>query len=127
MHKLTRRQLLVGADVTGLGLGTGFRRGDWADLRASVRGRLLLPNAPEYPIARLASNSLYDDVVPQALLFCRDHGLQATARSGGHSYQGFSTSRGLVIDLAAMKSVALSADHGTVRIGAGARPITAPT
>jgi hypothetical protein len=82
MHKLTRRQLLVGAGVAGLGLGTGFRR---------------------------------------------DHGLQATARSGGHSYQGFSTSRGLVIDLAAMKSVALSADHGTVRIGAGARPITAPT
>lgn len=150
MTKLTRRQLLIGSGLAAAGLMSGSRVAawllggeqahaaanatDWADLAGTIHGRVLLPTAADYPMARLAWNTLYDDVYPQAVLqaadardvqqavrFCRDHGLQPTARSGGHSFQGFSSSNGLVIDLAAMNRVALSADHSRVRIGAGAQ------
>lgn len=149
MHRFSRRDLFIRSGLATAGLLTGvqtsawFQAGaqaraavpsaDWADLSAATRGRLLLPNSPDYPTARLGWNTLYDNVFPQAVLlaadardvqqavrFCSAHGLQPTARSGGHSFQGFSSSRGLVIDVSNLNSVRLSADHARARIGSGA-------
>ena len=106
---------------------------DWTDLARSIRGQLLLPGAAQFDSARLAWNTLYDDVMPQAVLraadaedvrkaieFCKDTGVQPTPRSGGHSFQGFSTGTGLIIDLSDMNRVTMDAAKTRVRIGAGA-------
>jgi hypothetical protein len=41
-------------------------------------------------------------------------------RSGGQSYEGFSQSADLVIDVRGMSAIALSADRKSVSIGSGA-------
>ena len=90
----------------------------WHTLAASLDGRLIRPGEPGYPTARLVYDPLYDDVRPRAVVqaasardvattirFARDHGLPFAARSGGHSYGGYSVSDGIVIDVTAMSSV----------------------
>lgn len=144
---MSRRAVLAGLGAAAVGsfaiargsapswalASTGASPGDWADLARQVRGTLLMPSSPEYQTARLGWNTIYDDVLPQAVLkaadandvrqalaFCRDTGVRPTPRSGGHSFQGFSTSTGLLIDLSALDSVRVSKDRERVRIGAGA-------
>jgi FAD/FMN-containing dehydrogenase len=59
--------------------------------------------------------------VARSLAFAREHGLPLTARSGGHSYAGYSTTSGLVIDMSLMSQVTAKGNIATV--GAGARLI----
>jgi FAD/FMN-containing dehydrogenase len=59
--------------------------------------------------------------VQKSLAFARQYGLPFAVRSGGHSYAGYSTTTGLVIDVTAMNQVSLSGPSATV--GAGARLI----
>ncbi len=49
----------------------------------------------------------------QALAFARRHGLEVAVRGGGHCFAGFSSTRGLVLDVAPLCSVA--AAGGVVR------------
>ena len=58
---------------------------------------------------------------PVRIAFAREHGLPYGARSGGHSYAGYSTTTGLVIDVSLMSQLAVSGDIATV--GAGTRLI----
>jgi FAD/FMN-containing dehydrogenase len=60
--------------------------------------------------------------VQRCVAFARDHGLAPIPRGGGHSYGGYSTGPGLVIDTGGMGAVAVSAP-GTATVGAGARLI----
>jgi len=151
-NPLTRRNLLIGAGVGALGLVASNKVGrlatgadmayaaassaDWVDLSRSIRGSLLMPDSPDYPVARLAWNTIYDDVFPQAVLlaadasdvqkaitFCQDLGIRPVPRSGGHSFQGFSTGTGLIIDLSRLNRVQLRADRERASIGAGAQLI----
>lgn len=108
---------------------------DWAVLRAKLPGGLVLPNDPGYDIARRSYNPLFDSRRPAAVAACtRAEDVQAcvevarkarmpiAARSGGHSYAGYSTpADGLVVDLRRMSGVAVSGDRAT--IGAGTRLI----
>ena len=106
---------------------------DWADLARATDGTLLLPGDPAYAVERLPWNTIYDRLYPQAVLqvssvadvqravdFCRDTGVQPIARSGGHSFQGFSAGSGLIIDLAALRDVQMNPGRTRARIGAGA-------
>jgi hypothetical protein len=82
-------------------------------------------------------NARYDGARPLAVLRARTasdvraavrwsgrHDVRIVARSGGHSYAGYSTSDGgLVVDLSALSGIAVSADRRTVQVGAGARLI----
>ncbi len=108
----------------------------WDELAAGLRGRLIRPGTPGYPVARLAYDPRFDDVRPRAIviaatagdvtrtiLFARDHALAFAARCGGHSYGGYSLSDGIVIDVSAMATIRPSIDTGTVTIGAGAKVI----
>src|SRR5207247_6096094 len=52
----------------------------------------------------------------------RRHALRIVARSGGHSYGGYSTTPGVVVDVSRLKAVALDR-HGRAVVGAGARLI----
>lgn len=51
----------------------------------------------------------------------QDHGLDFAVRSGGHSYGGYSTSKGLVIDVTRQSAVQLDSAGNTSNVGAGAR------
>jgi FAD/FMN-containing dehydrogenase len=94
---------------------------------------LLLPGEPGYTIATQPANTRFEAVRPMAAAQCAgerdvatcvrwsiEHGVQPVARTGGHSYAGYSTTRGLVIDLAALAEVKVDTAAGTATIGGGA-------
>lgn len=107
---------------------------DWAALRNRLGGRLALPGSPGYRSASTPFNLAVADHQPAAIATCaspadvqacldvvRSSRIPAAARSGGHSYAGYSTPNGgLVMDLGGMSDVQVGAD-GTAVIGAGAR------
>lgn len=105
---------------------------DWQTLASGLDGSLILPASMGYNEARVAFNSRFDGNRPQAvarcatpddvsevLAFVRRFKLPVAARSGGHSYAGYSTSSGIVIDVGPMDSIRLNGDIAT--IGAGAK------
>ncbi len=98
-----------------------------------LKGSLLLPGSPEYEAASQPANTRFDEIRPMAVARCADerdvatcirwshkHRVQPVARTGGHSYAGYSTTRGLLIDLAALKTVAIDRNTGRATIGGGA-------
>jgi FAD/FMN-containing dehydrogenase len=95
---------------------------------------LVLPTDSSYEVSRRLWDSRYDDLTPQAIAYCsspsdvqrclelaRNAGITPRPRSGGHSYGGWSSGNGLIVDTTAMASVSVDAGAGTATIGAGAR------
>ncbi|MGH3841874.1 MAG: FAD-binding oxidoreductase, partial [Pseudonocardiaceae bacterium] len=109
---------------------------DFPALVRKLSGPLITPNQAGYDLARRSFNPLFDNRRPAAIAQCRRiedvqgcvsaaavAGAPIAARSGGHSYAGYSTPDGaLIADLSGMSSVQVDAD-GTAVIGAGARLI----
>ncbi|WP_258015886.1 FAD-binding oxidoreductase [Streptomyces sp. AJS327] len=106
----------------------------WAALAAGLDGTLALPTDPAYPAARPLFSPRFDAVRPAALAYCahagdvaacltfaRRHGIPVAVRGGGHSYAGWSTGPGLVVDVQPMAAVEPSGETAT--IGAGAKLI----
>ena len=109
---------------------------DWSKLAHSMQGPLIRPDNPQYPVARQLFSTRFDNVLPAAIAYCASPtDVQAclaflhhftipfALRSGGHSYPGYSTSTGLVIDVTRMNSVTVNANTQTATIGAGTRLI----
>jgi hypothetical protein len=106
------------AAVSLSGKPISLSQSDVKDLRASLRGRLLLAGDEGYDQARRLWNGAYDrhpaliarcagavDVV-QAVNFARSHELLTAVRGGGHSLSGQSAcDGGLMIDLSPMKDI----------------------
>lgn len=106
---------------------------DWAALRAEISsGRLVLPQDADYDSARLLFDPKFDASRPAAVAYCaspaevsaclaftRRFGVRLAARSGGHSYGGWSTTPGLVIDVTKMAHVTVDVAARTARVGAG--------
>ena len=103
----------------------------WEALRSVIAGEVILPGSPAYGKLPKPFNARFHDVRPQAVVLCaapqdvweaisfaRRHGLECATRSGGHCFAGRSTTRGLVIDVTPMRSVAVSG--GLAAVGAGA-------
>jgi FAD/FMN-containing dehydrogenase len=100
-------------------------------LRRKIAGDVLLPGDAQYDQARLLFNRRFDGVRPalvarvtsgdvsHCLDFAKRLRVPVALRSGGHSYLGASTSRGLVIDLRGISDVKVGAG-GTASVGAGA-------
>ncbi|HEU5002697.1 MAG TPA: FAD-binding oxidoreductase [Actinomycetota bacterium] len=109
---------------------------DWAALRSRLHGTLTLTGDPGYAAAARGYNPLFDAHQPAAVAACASPSdvqaclatasgarMPVAARSGGHSYAGYSAPPGgLVVDLAPMAAVDVHAD-GTATVGAGARLI----
>jgi hypothetical protein len=107
---------------------------DWDALRTALRGGLVRSGDATYDAARLLYNTRFDGVRPQAIARCatvndvqecvrfaRAYRVPLALRSGGHSYGGWSTGPGLVIDVGRMS--AIEVQIGRVTVGAGARLI----
>jgi FAD/FMN-containing dehydrogenase len=110
-------------------------QGSAIDLQALGRiidGDVVVPDSAEYDAEIRVFNARFHDVRPQAIVRCanphdvaeaisfvRRHGLEHAARSGGHSFAGHSSTRGVVIDASPMRSISVDGEVATV--GAGAR------
>ncbi len=106
---------------------------DFGPLAARLQGSLVLPSSAGYDSLRRLANTLYDGTRPTAIVRCgavadiqaalafvQQEGLAVTARCGGHSWAGYSTTAGVVLNVTALNSVTVNGD-GTATIGAGAR------
>jgi FAD/FMN-containing dehydrogenase len=104
------------------------------DLRKRLKGKLLQPADPAFGTAGEPANGRYEDVRPLAIAQCADeadvvtcvkwsvaNGIPPVPRGGGHSYAGYSTTRGLLVDVGTLNSVAIDAAQGTAVVGGAAR------
>ena len=108
--------------------------GAWRSLADSLDGTLYRPSSPGYAVASQLFDPRFDGSHPQAVAWCaspsdvqrsiafaRAHAIPIAPRCGGHSYGGYSTGPGIVIDVSGMSMVKPSS--GSVRVGAGTRLI----
>lgn len=131
--------------AAGLALGlpwlSGCRKtpsqsdGIWWELAQQLEGSLLLPENYRGFVQKAAPWALqYAYILPQAIACCvsardvqtcirwaRKHKMPLVARSGGHSYGGYSTTTGLMIDLSPMNQVTYEPGTGLLRVAGGAR------
>lgn len=147
--RLTRRQALgrggrllvaaAGAQAGATWVGAESssakgRRPTWGALERSLRGPLLRPGDRGFRAASTAENDLYASVVPAGIALCegprdvqtcvrwaQENGVPLVARSGGHSFGGYSRTTGLQVDLRRMKSAIVDRDAGTLRVSGTVR------
>jgi FAD/FMN-containing dehydrogenase len=130
MASLDRRQFLVGAAGGAIVLGgpaaqpAAVSRRALRELRAAVKGRVTVPGGS----AALVYNTRFDGRRPDAVVHVRDTAdvaaavrwanrfdVRLIARSGGHSYAGYSTtSDGVVLDLSHLRGIRVSGGRATV-------------
>jgi len=109
----------------------------WKELARKISGQVLLPADPDYLATALPNNLRYAPRLPAGIAKClnandvaqsirwsRQHGIPLIARSGGHSYAGYSTTRGLMIDLTAINRVEFDPGTGIITLGGGIRNTT---
>jgi FAD/FMN-containing dehydrogenase len=140
MSELTRRQLLARGAALAFGAvpfadALAFAAtpgGIYRELERSIRGDVVQRGAPGYNAARVLYDTRYDAVKPQAIAFCesladvqktvrwaRKHAVRIVPRSGGHSYGGYSTTSGVIVDVSRLHAISVTAD-GRAAVGAGA-------
>ncbi|MGA9598391.1 MAG: FAD-binding oxidoreductase [Acidimicrobiia bacterium] len=104
----------------------------WRAFDATLRGRVVLSDDADFDQVRKGPIARFDNVLPAAIVLCRSaedvaaavsfagrSGIAPTVRSGGHSFAGYSTGSGMVIDVSPMRSI--SVVGGVATVGAGAR------
>src|SRR6266511_4067863 len=103
---------------------------DWDALQRGISGQLVRPGDDAYQRARTPFIAWFDDPEPQAVVRCaapedvaevigfaRRQGIGIAARSGGHCFAGYSSTRGVVIDVTPMSSVVVA--DGVAEVGIG--------
>ncbi len=107
-------------------------RAPWGELRAGLRGPLVLPEDPDYEQARRVYNAMIDKR-PAGVARCRDaadvttcvqfaaeHGIDLAIRGGAHNAGGLGTwDDALVVDLGLMRSTTVDPAARTVRADGG--------
>ena len=107
---------------------------DWTALAKDLSGTLVRPGDAQYPTAKLLFDPRFDvqhpagiayakspQDVATCIAFARKYQIPFAARSGGHSYGGWSGTSGLVIDVSDFRMGAVSGS--TAVVGAGTRLI----
>jgi FAD/FMN-containing dehydrogenase len=146
---IDRRTFLAGAGASGLALtavpgaqlfakralppGSPVPR----TLEQAMRGHVFERGSPGFNAAALVYNERFDGVSPRAVarpLDAKDvqgavrwavaHNVPLRARSGGHSYAGYSTlNDGVVLDLRKLNAISVDKRTGIATVGAGAQLI----
>jgi FAD/FMN-containing dehydrogenase len=107
---------------------------DWAALARDLSGPLIRPGQSGYTTAKELFDPRFDSLHPAGVAYCRNphdvatslafvrkYGIPVAARCGGHSYAGWSSTSGLIVDVTRMAGVNVSG--GTATVGAGTRLI----
>jgi FAD/FMN-containing dehydrogenase len=144
--RLDRRAFLVRAGRVAAGGGLAATLPGWTggtlrpetdprlvELAGLIQGTVVAPTDATYDTARRLYSPRYDGVRPGAVVFCtsaqdvwrtvrwaRRHRIRVVPRCGGHSYAGYSTCPGVVVDVTRMNGVTADAAAGTATVGAGA-------
>jgi FAD/FMN-containing dehydrogenase len=106
-------------------------------LQQAIRGHVFERGHPGFSAVAHVYNPRFDGVLPSAVArpvdahdvrsairFTVERGTAVRARSGGHSYAGYSTlSNGVVLDLRRLNSIRVDKRAATATIGAGAQLI----
>jgi len=144
MESFTRRRFLQqaagAAAFTAMGpLSQAFAASGpsdltWRRFAGKLHGHLLRPGSPRYREVYPPFNKRYLSIRPAAIAvvrslkdvrecvrFARDQGIPITARAGGHSYAGYSTSTGLIVDFLRMRAIDLKAGAAIATMQPGAR------
>jgi FAD/FMN-containing dehydrogenase len=127
--QLDRRQFLVGSAGGAILLrlppeASGVSKRALRELRSAVRGRVLVP----HDSARLVYNRRFEGLRPDAVVHVESTAdvaaavrwadrfdVRVVARSGGHSYAGYSsTGDGVVLDLSKLRAVRVARGRATV-------------
>ncbi len=103
------------------------------ELRRGLAGDVVTRSSAGYEQARLLYSTRFDAIRPQAIVFCetvgdvvhtlrwaRRHGVHLVPRSGGHSYGGYSTTSGVVLDVSRLDRVKVDVAARRAVVGAGA-------
>jgi FAD/FMN-containing dehydrogenase len=147
VNRYSRREFLTRAGGLTVAAGTigvgpalaGWSGSDRLPLRQLARtldGTVVARGDGAYARARLLVSTRFDGVHPRAVVFCetvadveksvrwaRKHHVHVVARGGGHSYGGYSTTPGVVIDVSRIAGVHIAPNGRTATVGAGARLI----
>jgi len=104
----------------------------WKELARRISGQVLRPDDAGYLEVALPNNLRYASRLPagialcqtsedvaQSILWARQHDIHLITRSGGHSYAGYSTTKGLMIDLSPMNQAQHDPSTGIVTIAGG--------
>ncbi|TDB86188.1 FAD-binding oxidoreductase [Actinomadura sp. KC216] len=107
---------------------------DWNALGRGLDGTLIRPSDTSYAQARRLHIPRFDGIKPAGIAYCETpqdvsecmafatlQRIPVAVRCGGHSYAGWSTGTGLVIDVSPMDTVKRDGGHAVV--GAGTRLI----
>lgn len=147
--KPSRRDFLRSSVKLSLGVGLGLSSLDWLagctqladhriapwdELAAKLQGSLLRPGMSSFVDLSTPWALQYASTVPQAIAQCRTeadvqtciqwakaHAMPLVARSGGHSYGGYSLTTGLMINVSALNSFSYDPNTGLATVGSGAR------
>ena len=92
--------------------------GNWAELAKAMQGKLVMADDLDFSKLNMQFALAYLSKVPEAIALCKSeedviacvqwaakHKVPFAARSGGHSYAGYSRSKGLIVDLSHMDKV----------------------
>jgi FAD/FMN-containing dehydrogenase len=137
--KVNRRAFLERASSFALVASSGTRLASastlpWGTLTKQLAGRVVLPGDEGF-LARARPNNLrYALRQPKGIALCanaadvaasirwaREHSVPLVARSGGHSYAGYSTTTDFMIDVQRMNGFAFDPSTGIATVGGGAR------
>lgn len=123
----------IGACVREKGGRAGRDAGDLDELARRLTGDLLRPGDPGYEEASRPANGRYLSTRPIAVAqcateqdvatcvaWCVKYGQSPVARGGGHSYAGFSTTTGLLLDLRRLNAVEINPSTGEMVVGGAA-------
>jgi FAD/FMN-containing dehydrogenase len=107
---------------------------DWTALGRDLSGTLVRPGEAAYTVSKRLFDPRFDSLHPAGIAYCRNphdvstclafvrkFGIGVAARCGGHSYAGWSSSSGLIIDVTRMSGVNVSGS--TAVVGAGTKLI----
>ncbi|BFV61096.1 FAD-binding oxidoreductase [Kitasatospora sp. CMC57] len=105
---------------------------DWAGLAKDVEGTVIRPGDAQYADASHLYQPQFDAIQPSGIVyvanaqdaatclaFARRYAVPVALRSGGHSYAGWSSGTGLVLDVGRLNAVTASGSGAVV--GSGAR------
>ena len=107
---------------------------DWTALGHDLSGPLVRPGEAAYTVSKRLFDPRFDTLHPAGIAYCRNphdvatclafvrkFGVPVAARCGGHSYAGWSSTSGLIIDVTRMSGV--NVNGSTATVGAGTRLI----
>jgi FAD/FMN-containing dehydrogenase len=127
----------TGASATGTSARATVPRPLPRTLQQAIRGHVFDRGDRGFSAAARVYDPRFDSVLPRAVArpvdardvrsairFTVSGGIPVRARSGGHSYAGYSTvSNGVVLDLRRLNSIRVDKRAGTATVGAGAQLI----